>query len=573
MALEYKFSVACRVLKVLHSAGKLSGELLTEYVDISPNHCGELLARFVDNDPEKEEWVIKILCRLYKVAESRVSEKSISRKAAKLLTLKRIDALKVLPYSLVGNTLKVAFVDPSILDDRSDIEKEVGHNIDFELIKPSQFEQLRASSLFAVVDTPADAQSPTDESTKVKPLQRRNIRWNVQDDSLVEDFCSGILLSALETGTSDIHIEGFRDFARVRFRVDGVLKVQDNFSDYLFAHYNAVSTRFKIIAKCDISEKRIAQDGAITVLAPSGEDVDLRFNTVPTKYGERIVMRILAGDPALSLDKLGFDPEDYKKILQAITAPQGMVLVTGPTGSGKTTTLYGAIQYINKPELNILTAEDPIEYYLEGAGQVQANDRVGLTFPNILRSFLRQDPEVILVGEIRDQETVEIAIKAALTGHLLLSTLHTNDAISTLNRLLNMGVPTFMLSAALALVIAQRLARSNCTKCLVHDEAASPEVLAQLGFDEDQLSEINPMKGEGCPACGGTGYKGRRGIYEVLKISPKISQAILDNKRSNEILDIAKSEGFKTMQDIGRDMLKKHVISISEFQRTLVMDS
>jgi len=573
MSLEYQYSVACRVLKVMHSAGKLSGELLTEYSDISPNQCGDLLARFVGDDPEREEWVIKILCRLYKVTESRVSEKNISRKATKLLPLKRIDTLKVIPYSLVGNTLKMAIVDPSILDGRADIEKEIGYNVDFELIKPSQFEGLRASSIFNPVEDSSVSNVSNAESSKVKPPSKRTTRWNVQDDSLVEDFCSGILLSALETGTSDIHIEGFRDFARVRFRVDGVLKIQDNFSEYLFAHYNAVSTRFKIIAKCDISEKRIAQDGAITVLAPSGEDVDLRFNTVPTKYGERIVMRILAGDPALSLDKLGFDPDDYNKILQAITAPQGMVLVTGPTGSGKTTTLYGAIQYINKPELNILTAEDPIEYYLEGAGQVQANDRVGLTFPNILRSFLRQDPEVILVGEIRDQETVEIAIKAALTGHLLLSTLHTNDAISTLNRLLNMGVPTFMLSAALALVIAQRLARSNCTKCLVPDEAASPEVLLQLGFDEDALSDITLMKGEGCAACGGTGYKGRRGIYEVLKISPKISQAILDNKRSNEILDIAKSEGFKTMQDIGREMLKEHIISISEFQRTLVMDS
>jgi type IV pilus assembly protein PilB len=344
------------------------------------------------------------------------------------------------------------------------------------------------------------------------------------------------------------------------------------YSEYLFKNYQAVTTRFKILAGCDISEKRIAQDGAITLTDESGKDIDFRFNLVPTKNGERIVMRILAGDPALSLDKIGFDPVDYNKVIEAITAPQGMVLVTGPTGSGKTTTLYGALQYINSPDINILTAEDPIEYYLEGAGQVQANEKIGLSFSAILRAFLRQDPEVILVGEIRDQETIDIAVKAALTGHLLLSTLHTNDAISSITRMLNMGVPNFMISSALSMIIAQRLARKNCSACLVSDDLITPDILKRIGFSEEESKKVKPMKGSGCPTCNGSGMKGRQGIYEVLRKTKYIEEAILRNEQAPQLLEAARKDGFKTMQEIGREYIQKGVISVEEFQRTLVMD-
>ena len=270
----------------------------------------------------------------------------------------------------------------------------------------------------------------------------------------------------------------------MRFRIDGRLEVREEYSDYLLRHYLGVVTRFKIMADCDISEKRLPQDGGITIKYKN-EDIDFRFNVLPGKNGERIVMRILKGDPSPSLSKLGFSETNYNNIIEAITAPQGMVLVTGPTGSGKTTTLYGCLQHINEPELNIMTAEDPVEYYLEGVGQTQANEKIGLTFNSILRAFLRQDPEVILVGEIRDQETVEIAVKAALTGHLLLSTLHTNDAIATITRLMNMGVPPFMIAAATSLIVAQRLGRPNCQNCLVDDTQATPDALRRLGFSEE----------------------------------------------------------------------------------------
>jgi type IV pilus assembly protein PilB len=234
--------------------------------------------------------------------------------------------------------------------------------------------------------------------------------------------------------------------------------------------------------------------------------------------------------------------------------------------------LYGALQHINSPDINILTAEDPIEYYLEGAGQVQANEKIGLTFSSILRSFLRQDPEVILVGEIRDQETIDIAVKAALTGHLLFSTLHTNDAISSITRMLNMGVPNFMISSALSLIIAQRLARKNCSSCRVPDERATPESLRRIGFSDEEISKLKPMRGSGCPACNGSGMKGRRGIYEVLRKTKHIEEAILANQQAPQLLEAARLDGFKTMQEIGRELISKGDISVEEFQRTLVMD-
>tara|TARA_B110000503_G_scaffold105473_1_gene157357 strand:+ start:2772 stop:4739 length:1968 start_codon:yes stop_codon:yes gene_type:complete len=398
-------------------------------------------------------------------------------------------------------------------------------------------------------------------------------KWQASDPDLVVRFCDQILHEAVKNKVSDIHIECFRDSAKIRMRLDGTMIVKPLYSEYLFKNYSAIITRFKIMAECDISERRLPQDGAITIRGPGNQDIDFRFNVLPTKNGERIVMRILAGDPALSLDKLGFDKDDYNKIIDAISAPQGMVLVTGPTGSGKTTTLYGALQYINKPDINILTAEDPVEYYLEGAGQVQANEKIGLTFSEILRSFLRQDPEVILVGEIRDQETIDIAIKAALTGHLLLSTLHTNDSISTITRLQNMGVPNFMISSALSVIIAQRLARTNCANCLEDDPRATIGNLLKIGFSEDRAKEVKAKRGKGCATCNGTGLKGRKGIYEVLRMTKKIEQAIINNATAPDILKAAKEDGFKTMQEIARGFVAEGLISIEEFQSTLNLES
>jgi type IV pilus assembly protein PilB len=370
-------------------------------------------------------------------------------------------------------------------------------------------------------------------------------------------------------GASDIHIEAFRNTSAVRFRVDGILKIMDKFTKFLHSNYNAVVTRVKIISKLDIAERRMPQDGAST-FKRGDKEVDMRISILPTKNNERIVMRILnkdAGDKALN--ELGFETNDLKKLTKAVTSPQGMVLVTGPTGSGKTTTLYSILKHINKPSMNILTAEDPVEYELEGIGQVHVREDIGFTFASALRSFLRQDPQVILVGEIRDKDTVDIALKAALTGHLVFSTIHTNDAPSTITRLQNMGTPNYLISAALSLIMAQRLARKICSECKIIDENATPKLLNSIGFLPEQSSRAKIYKGKGCDHCNKTGYKGRMGIYEILEVTKELKHGILSNLGQNELEALAKKGGFRTMHSMGHDLLLSGDLSFAEYERIL----
>jgi len=343
----------------------------------------------------------------------------------------------------------------------------------------------------------------------------------------------------------------------------------DKYTKFLHNNYNAVITRVKIISKLDIAERRVPQDGAST-FKKGDKEVDLRVSILPTKNNERIVMRILnkdAGDKALS--DLGFEENDLKKLVKAITSPQGMVLVTGPTGSGKTTTLYSILKHINKPDMNILTAEDPVEYEMEGIGQVHVREDIGYTFASALRAFLRQDPEVILVGEIRDKDTVDISLKAALTGHLVFSTIHTNDAPSTITRLQNMGTPNYLISAALTLVMAQRLGRKTCPECKIVDDAVTPQVLISIGFSPEQANRAKVYKGKGCDDCNQTGYKGRMGIYEILEVDKHLKQGILSNLGQAELVSIAKKNGFKTMQSMGHDLLLSGDLTYKEYDRIL----
>jgi len=323
----------------------------------------------------------------------------------------------------------------------------------------------------------------------------------------------------------------------------------------------------------DIAERRLPQDGAIS-LDLVGKEVDLRISILPTSFGERVVMRILdRSSISLTLDTLGFLEEDEQTFKKAVDSPQGMVLVTGPTGSGKSTTLYAALSRINREDINILTAEDPVEYGIDGVGQVQIKEDIGLTFSAALRSFLRQDPEVILVGEIRDKETVDIAIKSALTGHLVLSTLHTNDAVSTITRLLNMGVASYLLTSSLSLIIAQRLARRICKYCKTDDDKVGESELLAIGFSPEEASRLHLYHGAGCPKCNNTGYKGRQGIYEVLQITDNIKEGILAELTTSELLKIAEAkDGFTRMQKVGRGMLTQGLITLDEYQRVLMTD-
>ena len=560
--------VAEKVLRVLQSANRLDPQKLAEVRKAGASGNGDILERMIRGRAIDEGLVHQVLSKAYSLRRSQLTPSDIDQRALKLVPMRLVDDNRALPFAVDQRFLRIGIVDPSTAAQAGQFKSASNLNIEFQLITLSNFEALRRDQkVKSALETPVEAPKKQQARPAAKP---RRVRFALDNEELVPEFCDHILHAALQSGTSDIHIEPFRDIARVRFRIDGRLDVREEYSDYLMRHYLGVVTRFKIMADCDISEKRLPQDGGITIKYKN-EDIDFRFNVLPGKNGERIVMRILKGDPSLSLDKLGFSDVNYNNIVEAITAPQGMVLVTGPTGSGKTTTLYGCLQHINEPELNIMTAEDPVEYYLEGVGQTQANEKIGLTFNSILRAFLRQDPEVILVGEIRDQETVEIAVKAALTGHLLLSTLHTNDAIATITRLMNMGVPPFMIAAATSLIVAQRLGRPNCQNCLVDDPHATPESLRRLGFSEDESQTVRPMIGDGCDVCGGSGYKGRRGVYEVLRITPALEEAILKEALAPELLAAAKQDGFDTMQEIARGFIKDGIFSVAEYTRILVL--
>jgi len=572
--------ISLKVTNLLKSMGKLSDPMIAE---AKKKHDGNgkvplgVLHYLIEDKKVTEDDIVAAISRNYALRKIHLTEQMVKKDALAKLPKEFIQQNEIIPFDLVGKILKVAIFDPTKSTLASKMKSMTGCNVEIYVAKPSNIESAKKFKVF--VDT-LKSQSTSDQVNKPKVAPKGvsgiKIPGAKPGENDVVGFVDAILLEAFNTGTSDIHIEPYRrGEARVRFRKDGVLQEQTQFKDFIMQNYNAVITRLKIMAGCDISERRLPQDGKLQFKNPrprsvDDEDIDVRFSVLPAKEGERVVMRLLAAGPDLGLEQIGLDEADYKNLVTAITAPQGMVLVTGPTGSGKSTTLYGCIKKINSPGKNIMTAEDPVEFYLKGVGQVQANEEIGLTFENILKSFLRQDPEVILVGEIRDKNTVNIAIKAALTGHLLLSTLHTNDAVSTVVRLTNMGVPNFMVASALTLIVAQRLARKSCQNCLVDDDQASEPSLLKLGFKQEELSTFKAKKGEGCDECGNTGYKGRQGIYEVLKKTPEIESAILRDARGDELLEVAKKGGFKTMQDIGRGFIKKGIIDIHEYSRVLV---
>jgi type IV pilus assembly protein PilB len=564
-----------KISSFLKNMGKINDQILAEaQKEFGSNGKTPLgmIDYFLTTNKITEDDLVSAISRNYALRKINLTEANIKQDALTKLPADFIISNEVLPFEVEGKTLKIAIIDPTKNMLVGKLKTMTGYNIEMYVAKPSNFESIFKSKAYS-----GNSSQVSNSTSRPTSAYKSTARAVGNDESSVVNFVDEVLRDAYLLGASDIHIEHFRHGeARMRFRKDGILIVQDKFTRFLEDNYNAIITRLKIISGCDISEKRLPQDGQLQFKNPApksldDEEIDVRFNVLPSKNGERVVMRILAGSPDLSLDQVGFQPEDYKKLINAIESPQGMVLVTGPTGSGKSTTLYACIKKINKPGINILTAEDPVEHYLPGIGQVQANNEIGLTFPEILRSFLRQDPEVILVGEIRDKETVDIAVKAALTGHLLLSTLHTNDSVSTITRLTSMGVPSFMVASSLSLIVAQRLTRKNCPQCTTIDEKVTPTMLLDIGFSQQEVSTFRPRRGAGCQNCNNTGYKGRKGIYEVLKKTPALEQEILRDARTTELLAAAKKDGFVTMQEIGRDLMKNGTLSFEEYQRTLVI--
>ena len=501
---------------------------------------------------------------------------------------------RIIPFDANDQGIKVAIAEPSALRSISSVRLITGKNVAAYIVSPLEMEGL----IKAVLDSTPRVNNHADinitravhagEKNKVNAAKLNSLMGKSsvlakpppelpeqQDESQgkqIISFVNDMIFDAIKQGASDIHLEMYKDSAAARFRVDGVLKECKELKEMLFANYPAITTRLKIMSSLDISERRLPQDGAITITLPEGRDVDLRVSVLPTVFGERVVMRILDRDGiSFDLDHLGFPDKEYADVISAFEASQGMVLVTGPTGSGKSTTLYGALKRLNKPGVNILTAEDPVEFTIDGVGQVQIRDDIGLTFASALRSFLRQDPEIILVGEIRDKETADISIKAALTGHLVLSTLHANDSVSTVVRLINMGIPGYLIGAALTLVIAQRLARRICSACKQPHEGNHEAILLHLGFSPEEAKAAKPYHGAGCDKCNHTGYKGRQGIYEVLKISDAMRAAIVSEDRRS-LKKIAEDDGFRSMQRIGRQMVLDGLLTIEEYQSNLVFN-
>jgi type IV pilus assembly protein PilB len=381
------------------------------------------------------------------------------------------------------------------------------------------------------------------------------------EDAPVVKLVNSLIADAVNKGASDIHVEPFEKKLRVRYRIDGVLH---EMMSPPYRMKGAVTSRLKIMAELDIAEKRVPQDGRIKIrIGP--KKIDLRVSSLPTIYGEKIVMRILdKSNLQIDLTKLGFQPEALQKLVKGIEMPYGMVLVTGPTGSGKTTTLYSALNKINLPEFNIMTAEDPVEYNIDGINQVMVHEEIGLTFAAALKAFLRQDPNIVMVGEIRDLETASIAVKAALTGHLVLSTLHTNDAPSTINRMIDMGIEPFLVSSSVNVIMAQRLVRKLCSKCK-QKEKIHPEALRELGITSDEVFDI--YKAGGCPACSNTGYSGRTGLYEVMPVSDTLREMILNRASAAEIKEQAVREGMHSLRSDGIWKVKNGITSLEEVLR------
>jgi type IV pilus assembly protein PilB len=381
------------------------------------------------------------------------------------------------------------------------------------------------------------------------------------DDAPVVKFIQKVMLDAISDGASDIHFEPYERFYRIRFRIDGDLR---EITQPPLVLREKIASRLKVISKLDISEKRVPQDGRLKLVLSKDRAIDFRVSTLPTLHGEKLVLRILDSSAAnLNIDALGYEPEQKEAILEAVQRPYGMVLVTGPTGSGKTVSLYTCLNLLNKPGINISTAEDPAEINLPGINQVNVNEKAGLTFASALRAFLRQDPDIIMVGEIRDLETAEISVKAAQTGHLVLSTLHTNDAPTTLTRLVNMGIPAFNVASSVILITAQRLARRLCSCKRPADLPV--EALLGAGFDEADLDGTwRPYQAVGCDRCKGAGYKGRTGIYQVMPISDEMRRVLMRGGNALEIADQARLEGVRDMRQSGLLKVRQGVTSLEE---------
>jgi type IV pilus assembly protein PilB len=584
--------MAVRIGELLLKEKRITPDQLQEALNYQKANGGKLGFNLVKLGFVKDEELTALLSKQYGVPSINLAQFEIDPAVIKLIPAETAQKYQIVPLSRSGATLTIAMTDPTNVFAMDDIKFMTGYNVEpvvasetavsdaiaqyYALAKPVSTAAAAASGASALEMAAKSIEemslASTDDVEVLEELEEISAESLAAQggEAPVIKLVNVVLMSAIQKGASDIHIEPYEKEFRVRYRVDGILY---NIMAPPMKMRDAITSRIKIMAKLDIAEKRLPQDGRIKIrFSDNGnsKDIDFRVSCLPTLFGEKIVMRLLDKDKLmLDMTKLGFEQESLTKFETAIQKPWGMVLVTGPTGSGKTNTLYSSMAKVNTPETNIMTAEDPVEFNLPGINQVQVRENIGLNFAAALRSFLRQDPNIILVGEIRDFETAEIAVKAALTGHLVLSTLHTNDAPSTINRLMNMGIEPFLVASSVNLICAQRLVRRICANCKTDHPTPAP-ALVQAGFSPEDAKAVVPKKGNGCEKCNNTGYKGRVGLYEVMEITDELRELVLIGASGLELRRKAIEEGMLTLRMSGLRKVKDGLTTIEEVARETV---
>jgi type IV pilus assembly protein PilB len=578
-----------KIGEILSKEGQISSTNLKTALDYQKNHGGMLshiLLRlgFIDDDT-----IVNVLSRNYNYPSIRFSEISVNPEALKLLPYTEAKKFMAFPLSLREETLRVAMTEPTdtgLVDAlRAIVKKSLSISV---ITEKDAVEAYRAyykisddeyRSFFSFrhedeeeteIKTVEDFGSLVSEAEGEIELQSLREDEEEKDEYLASDapiikLVNGILVKAIQDGISDIHIEPFENALQVRYRLDGSLYRSMNLPVTI---KSAITSRVKILSGLDIAERRVPQDGRIKMNVGRKKNVDIRVSTLPTLFGESIVMRILDRSATnVDLTLLGFEDKPFKTIQRCIARPYGMLLVTGPTGSGKTTTLYSILNTLNREDTKVLTVEDPVEFNFRGINQVHVKEKVGMTFATALRAFLRQDPDVIMIGEIRDLETAEIAIKAAMTGHLVFATLHTNDSPSTITRLVDIGIPSYMVASSVTMVLSQRLVRKLCDKCKVPEKEMDPAELEAMGFSKNEIPNLKIYKPKGCPVCNNAGYKGRLGLFELMEVTDEVEKAINANLPEDQLRKIAVREGMMTLRDAGIEKIRQGVTSIEEIMK------
>jgi type IV pilus assembly protein PilB len=564
--------------ELLVRSGRINPAQLNEALALQKEQGGRVGTNLVKLGYMTEKQLVESLAQHFKVPSVELAGVEIDEAVLKIIPADLARKYTILPVTKTGATITVAMIDPTNVFAMDDVKFMTGYRVEPVVASETgiraaidrYYGSTHAIELKKVMeDLSEESTSDLEVLEEEENLDLATLEEESEQAPVVK-LVNLVLTDAIKRGASDIHIEPYEKEYRVRYRIDGIL--------YEMMHpplklKEAITSRCKIMARLDIAEKRLPQDGRIkikTKISGKSKDLDYRVSVLPTLFGEKIVMRLLDKDKLmLDMTKLGFEPESLRKFEAAILKPYGMVLVTGPTGSGKTNTLYSALQRINTPEVNIMTAEDPVEFNLSGINQVQTREQIGLNFAAALRSFLRQDPNIILVGEIRDFETAEVAIKAAMTGHLVLSTLHTNDAPSSISRLMNMGIEPFLVATSVHLIVAQRLVRRICSFCKEPFEMPPP-ALTQVGFSEHEARTLKLFRGRGCERCSNTGYKGRVGLYEVLEVDDEMREMILSGGSAFELRQKAIQNGMMTLRASGLQKIRDGMTSIEEVVRETV---